>query len=105
MRRYGSTDTHLLSAVAVGQITADPATGHVAYKGKPVGRVYPDGRVLIDVPRTDRPGTVTIAAHRIVWTCCVAPIPDGMTIRHRNGHRWDNRLSNLELATPSRRRG
>lgn len=104
MRRYGSSDPHLLSAIAVGQITADPATGHVAYKRNLTGYARPDGYVIVKVPRTDKPGTIPVPAHRIVWTCCVAPIPDGMTIRHRNGRRWDNRLSNLELVTPSRRR-
>ena len=40
-------------------------------------------------------------AHRLVWFHFNGPIPDGMTVNHRNGIRDDNRPSNLALATPS----
>jgi hypothetical protein len=98
VRRIGSADPHLLSCIAVGQITADPATGHVNYKGRPVGRARADGTIVIDVPRADRPGTVTVPAARVVWTVLVGPIPEGMTVRHANGRAWDNRLNNLVLS-------
>ncbi|MEV4413991.1 HNH endonuclease [Catellatospora sp. NPDC049609] len=96
--RIGSTDLHLHSALAVGQITADPATGHVSIKGRPVGRARPGGVIVVDVPRADRPGYVTVPAARIVWTVCVGPIPYGARLRHANGRAWDNRLDNLELS-------
>jgi len=40
-------------------------------------------------------------AHRIIWTMLYGPIPEGMTIDHINRDPWDNRLSNLRLATKS----
>lgn len=39
-------------------------------------------------------------AHRLVWRHFAGPIPDGMTINHKNGQHRDNRPENLELATP-----
>jgi hypothetical protein len=40
-------------------------------------------------------------AHRLVWLHFNGPIPDGLTINHKNGIATDNRPENLELATPS----
>ena len=34
--------------------------------------------------------------HRDVWISANGPIPDGHHIHHKNGHRDDNRLDNLE---------
>lgn len=39
-------------------------------------------------------------AHRLVWRHFNGPIPEGMTINHKNGIPTCNELSNLELATP-----
>lgn len=38
-------------------------------------------------------------AHRIIWEMVHGPIPEGMHIDHRNTNPFDNRLSNLRLAT------
>lgn len=38
-------------------------------------------------------------AHRLVWRHFRGPIPEGLTINHRNGVKQDNRPENLELAT------
>lgn len=38
-------------------------------------------------------------AHRLVWQRFHGPIPDGLTINHRDGIKTNNRPSNLELAT------
>ena len=40
-------------------------------------------------------------AHRLVWRHFNGPLPDQMTINHKNGIKSDNRLVNLELATRS----
>ena len=45
--------------------------------------------------------TTRAAAHRLVWHHFHGPIPDGLTINHKNGVRHDNRPQNLELATHS----
>lgn len=41
------------------------------------------------------------SAHRLVWRHLNGPIPDGMTVNHKNGIKTDNRPENLDLATPS----
>lgn len=38
-------------------------------------------------------------AHRVVWLHFNGPIPDGLTVNHKNGDHVDNRPVNLELAT------
>ncbi len=43
----------------------------------------------------------TLCAHRMVWEGFNGPIPEGMQINHDNGDKADNRLSNLEVCTPS----
>jgi hypothetical protein len=56
---------------------------------------YLNVRAMIDQKR------MTALAHRMVWHHINGPIPEGMTINHKNGIKDDNHPSNLELATDS----
>lgn len=38
--------------------------------------------------------------HRLVWSAFNGPIPSGLWVNHKNRNPKDNRLDNLELATP-----
>ena len=43
----------------------------------------------------------SIRVHRLVWQEWVDLIPEGYYIDHKNTNKADNRLSNLQLLTPS----
>lgn len=58
---------------------------HVTPKGYLRGKV--DGRMRL--------------AHVVVWERAYGPIPSGYQIHHRNEDKQDNRLSNLQLVTPT----
>lgn len=56
---------------------------------------YRTVRAMIDGKR------MTALSHRLVWLHFNGPIPDGLTVNHKNGVKHDNRPDNLELATDS----
>lgn len=99
--RYGINDEHALVAAARGELTADPDTGHVNYRDRPCGRARRDGYITCSIRRFGTVRWVSIGAHRVVWLVLCGPIPPGMVVNHRNGRRWDNRLDNLEVLTPT----
>lgn len=96
---YGKNDEHILAAIAAGDLTANPETGHVDYRGEPAGRARPDGYIQLSIRRMVGKPWVNVGAHRVVWIYCNSPIPAGMIVNHRNHRRWDNRLSNLDVVS------
>ena len=99
----------------------DDATGNLIWKARPrsmfgsdrafaawngrfpnkvVGghKFHPNGRKMYVVARI---GGRLLYAHRIIWEMQHGPIPDGMWIDHANRNEWDNRMSNLRIASPS----
>lgn len=57
-------------------------------------------RVTLGIPGTRQTGSVK--AHRLIWEWANGPIPDDETqINHKDLDKQNNRLSNLELVTPS----
>ena len=59
------------------------------------GATYLTVRVMIEGKR------VTALAHRLVWRHFRGPIPEGLTINHKDGIKSRNQPDNLELATHS----
>lgn len=103
------------AAVTAGEIEIDPS-GEIWRVAKRTG----DGRggarsVRCRRVRADRLGTMgyrniramiggkrmTALSHRLIWLHFNGPIPDGLTVNHKNGIKHDNRPENLELATDS----
>lgn len=44
---------------------------------------------------------ISTLVHRLVWESLRGPIPDGKQVNHIDGNKLNNRLENLELATPA----
>lgn len=69
----------------------------------------PDGVTRAEIPQPTGFGRVYLGriwgkiryspAHRVVWLAKHGPIPGMYEIVQTNGHRWDNRISNLTIVT------
>lgn len=87
-------DDLILSALRAGKIRTDPTTGHICWAdGRSAGTPQANGYLTLTLSRR------SVLAHRVVWLAQY-PVATDLQINHRNGRRWDNRLSNLELVTP-----
>lgn len=79
------------------EYTFDPENGVVFGKhGRPFKKRTSGGYVTVHSH-----GKHIGQAHRMIWEHVHGAIPEGMEINHKNGVKWDNRISNLELVTPS----
>lgn len=83
----GSTLRH-----AGGNLFVDSVTGMVLSR---VGNIGTLGYERVAVNGVD------VAAHRVVWEAVHGPIPNGLTVNHKDGRKTNNRPDNLELATQS----
>lgn len=60
----------------------------------PAGYLDNTGRYSVDTNQNTK-----IKVHRVVWILSHGPIPDGLTVDHKNGVPSDNRIENLQLMT------
>lgn len=79
-----------------GALTVDILNGTLSGP-RGVYRNLSGGYPVARLPRQAKRTVVLI--HRVIWESVNGPVPDGMTINHRNGVKTDNRIANLELAT------
>ncbi len=89
-----------LEALASGRITVDPEVGAIfgarGRRAEVLHKKTAYGRVAV------RRSPVRWAmAHRVIWLSVHGFIPSGLHVNHKNHVRWDNRIANLELVTPS----
>lgn len=95
-----------------------PVSSFPNYEVSSLGRVrrtnnsarWKAGKILGDRPDKDGYSRVVLYAnhttkslrtHRLVVEAFIGQIPDGMQVNHKNGVTSDNRVENLEIATPS----
>lgn len=94
-------DELALTLIASGDLTVDVDAGAVwrnGHRAEELIRNTGYGRVCV----ARRRGHARFAmAHRVVWLAAFGPIPPRLQVNHRNRVRWDNRIANLELVSPT----
>lgn len=85
-------DAMIHELIQAGRVITDPETGLVRIDGIP-DRAHSSGYMTA--------GPQQLLSHRVMWLAHHPHTPSTLQINHRNGRRWDNRLSNLEAVTPS----
>lgn len=84
----------------ISQFKTDPEAGIVyGMRGAPIKKQV---NGYIHIRSKTKTSSASMLAHRLIWERVHGPIPKGMQINHINGIKSDNRIANLELATPSR---
>jgi hypothetical protein len=89
---YGTVTSGELSIDDSGRIWKLNASGPV--------RAENHGRGYLQIRRRVNGRLLWAMAHRIVYRHFNGPIPDGLTINHKDGVKTNNAPSNLETATP-----
>jgi hypothetical protein len=101
----------------IGEIWKPVVGFETFYSVSSLGRIRRDGRAcgtkpgLYLKPRVNRSGYLQIGfragankhfytIHRVVAVAFIGPCPKGHQINHKNGDKTDNRVGNLEYATP-----
>lgn len=82
--------------------------GAPAYEVSRKGDVRRKGKALPLKPYTSKTGHASVSVgkrrpvHRLVVEAFIGPIPDGYHVNHLNSRPGDNRVANLEIASPMR---
>lgn len=84
------------TALDRGELIVDPTAGTIirastGQRAEILDKRTAYGRVSV----YNQPYTLAMA-HRIVWIAAHGLIPATLHINHKNRHRWDNRIDNLE---------
>lgn len=82
-----------------GRIWRCKARGRILSRPRRAENVGGKGYLRLSLGAPGR-RTHSIQAHRVIWVWFNEPIPVGKEINHKDLHKTNNRLSNLEVVTP-----